>query len=209
MTTAKRESTSAYRNESPILEQLVRVLGDLEGDVIEVAAGTGQPAAAFSAALPALTWWPTDIDANNLASIEEWRGEQGNGNLQAPLPLDVTSAGWMGGEPMPPLPEKAEAVVCINMIHIAPWIVTEGLFSGARRRLESGGILYLYGPYRRGGKHTAESNARFDVSLRAQDIRWGVRDLEAVQALGSAHGFTLDEPVEMPANNLSLIFRFG
>lgn len=207
MDTAKRESASAYRNESPIADQLVRLLADVQGDVIEVASGTGQHAVAFSTALPHLTWWPTDIDPHNLASIQTWRAEAGAGNLQAAEPLDVTSDAWTTGAPLPPLPDQAQAVVCINMVHISPWITTEGLFAGARRRLVPGGLLFLYGPYRREGRHTSEGNSRFDVSLRASDIRWGIRDLEAVQALAKAHGFAPAEVVEMPANNLSLIFR--
>ena len=207
MNTAKRESASAHRNESYISEQLVRRLADVQGSVIEVASGTGQHATAFSVALPNLTWWPTDIAPENLASIEAWRGENGPANLQAAQPLDVTSNAWTTGAPIPPLPEEAQAIVCINMVHIAPWIVTEGLFSGARQRMVSGGLLFLYGPYKRNGRHTSDSNARFDLSLRAQDIRWGVRDLEAIEALGQVHGLALAEVVEMPANNLSLIFR--
>lgn len=207
MDTAKRESASAYRNESYISDQLVRQLADVRGSVIEVASGTGQHAAAFSNTLPNLAWWPTDVDPQNLASIEAWRGEKGPGNLQAAQPLDVTSSAWTTGAPIPPLPEEAEAVVCINMVHIAPWTVTEGLFSGARQRLVPGGLLFLYGPYKRKGRHTSDSNARFDLSLRAQDIRWGVRDLEAIEALGQGHGLALADVIEMPANNLSLIFR--
>ncbi|MCP5085090.1 MAG: DUF938 domain-containing protein [Alphaproteobacteria bacterium] len=205
--TAKRESASAYRNESPIADQLVRLLGDTQGDVLEVASGTGQHAVAFSTALPKLTWWPTDIAPANLASIDTWRSEAGQGTLQAAQPLDVSSPAWTTGAPMPPLPDTAQAIVCINMVHISPWIVTEGLFAGARHRLGSGGVLFLYGPYRRQGRHTSQGNSRFDISLRVEDSRWGTRDLEAVQALGQMHQFTLAEVVDMPANNLSLIFR--
>ncbi|NNF76722.1 MAG: DUF938 domain-containing protein [Rhizobiales bacterium] len=207
MDTAKRESASAYRNESPIADQLVRLLGDAQGDVVEVASGTGQHAVAFSTALPNLTWWPTDIDPANLASVDAWRNEAGPATLQAAQPLDVSSDAWTTGAPIPPLPDTAQAIVCINMVHISPWLVTEGLFAGARRRLVPGGLLFLYGPYRRQGRHTSEGNSRFDISLRAQDSRWGIRDLEAVQALGQVHQFTLAEVVDMPANNLSLIFR--
>ncbi len=203
MDNAKRESASAYRNESPIADQLVRLLGD----ELEVASGTGQHAVAFSNALPNMTWWPTDIDPANLASIETWRTEAGVQTLQAAQPLDVGSAAWTAGAPLPPLPDTAQAIVCINMVHISPWIVTEGLFAGARHRLVPGGLLFLYGPYRRQGRHTSEGNSRFDISLRAQDNRWGIRDLEAIQALSQVHKLTLTEVVEMPANNLSLVFR--
>ena len=207
MLSSKRESASAYRNEGPIADQLVRLLGNAQGDVLEVASGTGQHAVAFSRALPHLTWWPTDLDPENLASIETWRTEAGPPSLQAAQLLDVSSVAWTTGASLPPLPDAAQAIVCINMVHISPWIVTEGLFSGARRRLAPGGLLYVYGPYRRRGKHTSEGNSRFDISLRAQDSRWGIRDLEAVQALSQVHQLTLEEVVDMPANNLSLIFR--
>lgn len=207
MTTAKRESASAYRNEEPIRAQLTRLLAGAQGHLLEVAAGTGQHAAAFSAALPQLVWWPTDLTADNLASIEAWRSDAQSTNLQPAQILDVTSEGWMTGTALPPLPESIHAILCCNMVHISPWAATEGLFAGAAQRLAENGLVFLYGPYRRNGQHTSDGNMHFDASLRAQDASWGIRDLEDMDALGRSHGLMLDEVIEMPANNLSLIFR--
>ena len=127
-------------------------------------------------------------------------------NLRPPLALDVTAAGW---EASAGVPRPLSAILCINMIHIAPWAAALGLLRGAGAALDAGGLLYLYGPYRRGGEHTAASNAAFDRSLRAQDPAWGVRDLEAVAAEAERAGFALEEVVEMPANNISVILRRG
>ncbi len=207
MDTAKRESPSSYRNEAPIREQLLRFIGSGEGDLLEVAAGTGQHSAAFSSTFTQLNWWPTDLDPENLASIEAWRAEDGGPNLQAAQTLDVTSEGWTSGGPIPPLPGTFRYIMCCNMVHISPWAATQGLFAGAERKLLKDGVLFIYGPYRRNGQHTSEGNASFDVSLRSRDPSWGIRDLEDMDALGQAHGFHLHEVVQMPANNLSLIFR--
>jgi len=186
------------RNREAILQVLQRVL-PASGTVLEIASGTGQHAAHFAAALPALTWQPSDPDAASRASIAAWRADSGLANLAEPLALDVRRTPWELTE--------AQAVVCINMIHIAPWSAAEALFAGAATLLPLGGVLYLYGPYKRGGAHTAPSNAAFDAQLRLSNPEWGVRELEAVTTLAEATGFTLAEIVEMPANNLSVVFR--
>jgi SAM-dependent methyltransferase len=186
------------RNREPILGVLRRVLPP-QGLVLEVASGSGEHAAYFAQHLPTLEWQPSDPDAEALASIAAHRAAAGVPNLLAPLRLDVTSAPW-------PV-ERADAIVCNNMIHISPWGASEGLIAGAGRVLSQEGVLYLYGPYRIDGRHTAPSNQAFDVSLRAQDPLWGVRDLADVSALAVRHGLVLDETVAMPANNLSVIFR--
>ena len=194
---SRRECAPATeRNRDPILAVLRRVL-PARGTVLEIAAGTGQHAAYFGAALPGLTWQPTDADATALASIEGWCADVPN--VAAPLRLDVTADAW-------PL-ERADAIVCANMIHIAPWAACAGLMRGAGRVLARGGALYLYGPYRVGGMHTAPSNEAFDANLRARDPCWGVRDLEAVVREAARHGLDFAERVEMPANNQSVIFR--
>ena len=185
---------SAGRNRGAILEVLTRVL-PTRGLVLEVASGTGEHAAWFARHLTHLDWQPSDPNPDLHASIEAYRA--GLENLRPPLDLDVTRHRW-------PI-ERADAIVCINMIHIAPWAATEGLLAGAGRCLAAGGVVYLYGPYRRGGGHTAPSNAAFDASLRASDPRWGVRDLEAVIELASEHGLDQVEIAEMPANNLSVV----
>ena len=169
------------------------------GTVLEIASGTGQHVVHFAEALPHLTFQPSDPEPASRASVAAWIAETGAANVRPPRDLDVRSPDWGVA--------AADAVVCVNMIHIAPWSCTEGLIAGAARLLPANGPLVLYGPFKRDGAHTAPSNAAFDASLRAQDPDWGIRDLEAVEALGEAHGFALDEVVEMPANNLTVVLR--
>ena len=186
------------RNREPVLEVLRRVLPP-RGLVLELASGSGEHAVYFASNLPALNWQPSDPDAAALASIAAHRASAGAPNLLPPLRLDATSAPW-------PV-ERAEAVVCINMIHITPWAASEGLMAGAARTLPAGGVLYLYGPYRIDGRHTAPTNQDFDTRLLAQNPQWGIRDLADVTALAARHGLSLMETVAMPANNLSVIYR--
>jgi len=193
----KQQAPAAERNREPIREVLERVL-PASGTVLEIASGSGQHAIAFARAFPAVTWQPTDPSPDALASIAAWRAEAGLTNLCAPCELDVTRP-W-------PI-EHADAIVCINMIHIAPWEAALGLFSGAATVLASGAPLYLYGPYRFGDQFTAPSNADFDRSLRTRDPRWGVRDVRDLEAAAREVGFELREVVAMPANNHSLVFR--
>jgi SAM-dependent methyltransferase len=169
------------------------------GLVLEIASGSGEHALHFAAHFPGLRFQPTDPDAAALASIAAWREEAQLANLLPPLMLDVMADTW-------PV-QRADAVVCINMIHIAPWEATAALMRGAARILSPNGMLFLYGPFKQDGEHTAPSNAEFDASLRAQDARWGVRDLEAVACAASAAGFAAPVIESMPANNLSVIFR--
>jgi SAM-dependent methyltransferase len=185
------------RNRDPILAVLREVL-PAAGTVLEVASGTGEHAAHFAAALPHLVWQPSDPDEHARRSIAAHAARVELPNLLPPLELDAAAAVW-------PV-TRADAVVSINMIHIAPWRAAEGLIAGAARLLPPGGPLYLYGPYRQHGRHTAPSNAAFDDSLRARDPDWGVRDLEEVVELAGRHGLSLQRTVAMPANNLSVIF---
>jgi SAM-dependent methyltransferase len=188
------------RNRDPILTVLRRVLPPA-GTILEIASGTGEHAVHFATGLPGVTWQPTDRDPDALRSIAAHRAAAGLPNLLPPLELDVTAPAW-------PV-ERADAVVSINMIHIAPWAAAERLVAGAARLLAPGGVLFLYGPFMEDGRHTAPSNAAFDESLRARDPEWGVRDLRDVEALAGRHGFTLAKRVAMPANNLSAVFRAG
>jgi hypothetical protein len=197
-TTIRSRAPAAERNRDAILSVLARVLPQ-SGVVLEIASGTGQHAVHCAAALPNIVWQPSDPDAASRDSIAAWRAHAGLANLNAPLDIDVTRDDWGIG--------KVAAIVCINMIHIAPWEATESLIRGAGARLDAGAVLYLYGPYRRNGAHTAPSNEAFDQQLRARDPRWGVRDMEAVDALAEKAGFTLREIVAMPANNFSLVFE--
>ena len=194
----RRQAPAATRNRQPILDVL-RPRLPAAGLVLEVASGSGEHIVHFAEALPGLVFQPSDPCADARASIDDWVQTQGLGNVRAALALDVTGDIW-------PI-ERADAVLCCNMIHIAPWEAAVGLISGAARILAEGGTLYLYGPYRRDGRHTAPSNEAFDRDLRQRNPAWGVRDLEAVAALAAAQGFGPPEIIDMPANNLSLLFK--
>ncbi|HEV3428329.1 MAG TPA: DUF938 domain-containing protein [Paraburkholderia sp.] len=193
---------AAARNAAPILDVLRTAL-PVRGTVLEIASGTGQHAVHFAAALPGIDWQPSDADPRARASIAAWRDHAGLANLRAPLDLDVRREPW----PVDAAIGSLAAIVCINMIHISPWEATIALMKGAGARVAPGGALVLYGPYRRNGAHTAPSNEAFDADLRARDPAWGVRDLEAVEALARAEGFVLEAVVPMPANNFTVVFR--
>ncbi len=189
---------AAARNRDVILDVL-RPLLPASGLVLEIASGTGEHVAHFAHATPHLTWQPSDPMPQARASIAAWAAEAGLATIRPPLALDASSPDW-------PL-AQADAILCINMIHISPWEATQGLMRGAGALLPPGGRLFLYGPYRRAGVPTAPSNEAFDADLRRRDPRWGLRDLEAVAACAAAHGIALEQMVEMPANNLLVIFR--
>jgi hypothetical protein len=195
---ARQRWPATARNRDPIFEVLQRVL-PASGLVLEIAAGSWEHAAHFAPRLPALEWQPTDLDPANLESVTAWWEHAGAPNLRRPLQLDVTADTW-------PL-EQAAAIFNANMIHIAPWEVTRGLLSGAGRLLPAGAPLVMYGPYKRGGAHTAASNERFDRSLRERDPSWGVRDLDEVARVASDARLELEEVVSMPANNLIVLYR--
>lgn len=190
----KKHAPAALRNRGAIAEALRAIL-PLSGPVLEIASGSGEHAAYFAEEFPTIDWQPTDPDASALASIAAWSA--GLANVRAPLMLDAAADAWPVA--------VADAVLCINMVHIAPWEATLGLMAGAAKLLASGAPLVLYGPYRRAGVPTADSNEAFDQSLRARDPRWGLRDVDAVTA--AATGFALDRLIEMPANNLMLVYR--
>lgn len=191
-------SASTDRNREPILEILRRVLPP-EGVVLEIASGTGEHVAFFARALPGLRWQPSDPARVHRESVRAWSAASGSTNIAPPVALDVEDSPW-------PV-TGVDAILNINMIHISPWSAAEALFRGAGLLLPPNGVLFLYGPYKRGGQHTAESNQRFDERLRAEDPRWGVRNLEDVVASAGQAGFVSPEVVEMPANNLSLVFH--
>jgi SAM-dependent methyltransferase len=195
-----QSAPAAERNREPILAVLQRVLPPT-GLALEIASGTGQHVVHFAKALPKWTWQPSELDPQMRQSIAAWVSETGVANVLPPLDLDVSRADW-------PV-ERADAVLCINMIHISPWRATEHLLAGCERLLGPGGILFLYGPYRRSGRHTAPSNEAFDESLRQRNPQWGLRDLETVEETANQHGLALSEVVEMPANNLSVVFVRG
>jgi SAM-dependent methyltransferase len=198
---ASRETApSAERNKQPILEVLSRVLPPT-GLVLEIGSGTGQHVAHFARKLPGLTFQPSELDEQRHASIGAWTRHENLANVKAPLAFDVTHRPW-------PV-SAADAVVCINMIHISPWDATVALMRGAGEILKPGGVLVTYGPYRREGRHTAASNEVFDASLKARDPRWGVRDMESLAAIAKDSKLILEETVAMRANNFALVFRKG
>ena len=193
---ARRQSPSTARNREPILEVLRKIMPPA-GLVLEIASGTGEHAVHFATHLPELEWQPSDADPDARASIAAWRAESALSNLRPPLALDVAMDPWPVA--------RADAVICINMIHISPWSAAEALVRGAAPILPAGGVLFLYGPYRREGRHTAPSNEAFDHDLRQRNSKWGVRDLEAVVKLAAGSGLDLSRIIEMPANNLSIV----
>lgn len=193
----RRFAPAVARNRDPLLAA-IRPLLPATGLVLEIASGSGEHAIHFAAAMPALTFQPSDPQPEARASIDAWVATAGLANIRPALAIDAAAPGWPVA--------AADAVLCINMIHISPWAATEGLVRGAAEILPAGAPLILYGPYRRNGAHTAPSNAAFDDDLRARDPAWGVRDLEAVAALAAEHGFGPASILEMPANNLTVVF---
>lgn len=196
---ARRSAPAAMRNREPI-HDILRVRLPGRGLVLEIASGTGEHVAFFAErSAPDLVFQPSDPDAAARASIDAWVGGLQLANVRPAIALDASAASW-------PI-DKADAVLCINMIHISPWEATIGLVAGAARILPPNGLLYLYGPFRRGGQHTAPSNAAFDDDLRRRNPAWGVRNLETVADAAAACGFRPPEVFAMPANNLSVLFR--
>ncbi|HWI86719.1 MAG TPA: DUF938 domain-containing protein [Sphingomonas sp.] len=193
----RRSSPAALRNREPILDVLRTVL-PRDGLALELASGSGEHVIHFAAALPNLTWQPSDPSADALASIGAWVAAENPKNVLPPLDLDATAETW-------PI-ERADAVIAINMVHISPWAATLGLLRHARTLLPTGGPLFLYGPYQRRNEALAPSNAAFDADLRARNPAWGLRYLEDVTRAAEAVGLKLDRVVAMPANNLSVIF---
>jgi hypothetical protein len=200
------DAPAFHRNHQAIRAVLQRVLVGKSGDVIEVGSGTGQHVVDFARHLPEITWWPSDLNDRHLTSIVAWRAHTQLSNIRLPLRIDLSDPDWCPEMQDGRGPSEVLAVFCANVVHIAPWRVAEGLFAGAGRYLRADGLLFLYGPFKRGGKHTALSNAVFDSSLREGNPEWGVRDIEAVEALAAAAGLALVEVVEMPTNNLTLVF---
>jgi hypothetical protein len=192
----RRHAPATARNREPIAAVLDEAL-PAHGLVLEVASGSGEHAAFFAERFPDLTWQPSDPDADALASIADWCA--GLANVLPPVALDAAEAAWPIG--------AADAILCVNMVHISPWEVTLGLMEGAGRPLAAGAPLVLYGPYRQREMPTAESNEAFDVSLKSRNPAWGLRHVEDVSAAATACGLLLERIVAMPANNLSLVFR--
>lgn len=194
-------SPAAARNLKPITEQLRGLLPD-EGTVLELASGPGEHATAFAREFSALNWQPTDVDPAALESIKTWRLEAQLANLQAPVNVDLTLDDWPG------LIEcDVAAIVAINVCHISPWQVSQNIIRGASTKLKAGGLLAIYGPFKRGGEHTASSNANFDASLRARDVAWGIRDVADLENVAKGCSMCFRAWHDMPSNNAILEFR--
>lgn len=197
MNDPRLHSPAVARNRQPILEVLQQVL-PADARVLEVASGSGEHAVHLAGAMPGWRWQPSDPSPRALASIAAWRERAGLENLREPRRLDVTDD-WPA--------DPVDAVVAINLLHVSPWAIAEALMAGAGRVLVPGGVLVLYGPFLQAGHHTSPSNAAFDADLRARDPHSGIRDLAAVTAEAAPHGLRLETVVEMPANNLSVVYR--
>ncbi len=200
------DAAAFHRNHEPIWAVLQKFLAGKSGDVVEVGSGTGQHVVHFAKHTPGIIWWPSDLNENHLKSIEAWRAYSALPNIRAPLRIDLTDPAWCSAMHDGSGPAELLAVFCANVIHIAPWRVAEGLFAGAGRYLRADGRLFLYGPFKHDGKHTAMSNAVFDTSLREQDAEWGVRDIADLEKLAAGVGLALIEKLPMPANNMILVF---
>lgn len=200
MTDARRHAPATERNREPIADILPTVLPE-QGTVLEIASGTGEHVIHFARAFPALSWQPSDPDPAAIASIRAWAETARLPNLRPPLTIDAASDGW-------PI-ERADAILCINMVHISPWEATVGLMTNAAKLLPPGGPLILYGPYLQQGVETAPSNLAFDESLKQRDSRWGLRQLEDVVTLAESVGLRLEAVHAMPANNLIVVLRMG
>ena len=194
-----------HRNHNAIWSAIGGFLSRQSGDVLELGSGTGQHSTAFARRSPHLTWWPSDIYHSHLASIEAWRRHTGLANLRAPQRIDLADPHWTwtadaraGG--------TLTAMLCINVLHISPWYVSQNLIAGAGRTLRDGGRLFVYGPFMRDGAHSAPSNAAFDATLRAENPDWGVRDLRDLNERAEMAGLTPADITAMPANNLVLAF---
>jgi SAM-dependent methyltransferase len=203
------DATAFHRNHQPIWAVLQKFLSGKSGDVLEAGSGTGQHVVHFARHTPDITWWPSDLNEGHLKSIAAWCAQAGLSNIRPPLRIDLADSVWFPAMQQGSPPKALLAVFCANVIHIAPWRVAEGLFAGAARYLRPDGRLFLYGPFKRDGKHTALSNAVFDTSLRGRDAEWGVRDIDDLRQLAGGVGLTLIESMEMPANNMILVFERG
>ena len=201
------DAAAFHRNHVAIWAVLEKFLRGKTGDVVEVGSGTGQHVTEFARHTPDITWWPSDLNANHLKSIAAWTAYAGLANVRSPLRIDLSNAAWCTEMQDGRVPDKLLAIFCANVIHIAPWRVAEGLIAGAARYLRPDGRLFLYGPFKRDGKHTALSNAVFDTSLRDNNPEWGVRDIGDLEALAQRDGLQLAEIVEMPSNNLIVVFE--
>ncbi len=199
------DAPAFHRNHEAIWSAIAEFLTRQAGDILEIGSGTGQHAVTFARRTPRLTWWPSDIFPSHVGSIEAWRQHEGLANIRAPQRIDLTDPAWTW-QAEEKSGQLLAAMLCINVLHISPWRVSQNLFTGAGRLLRADGRLFVYGPFMRNGEHTAASNAAFDATLRAENPEWGVRDIHDLSALAEKAGLSLAEIAPMPANNLVLAF---
>src|ERR1700759_4228693 len=200
------DAAAFHRNHAPIWAVLQPFLAGRTSDVLETGSGTGQHVVHFARHSPGLIWWPSDLNEAHLKSIAAWRAHANLPNISPPKRIDLSDPAWDAAMAAAGGPQKLLALFCANVIHIAPWRVAEGLFAGAGRGLHDDGRLFLYGPFKRDGHHTAASNAGFDTSLRQNNPEWGVRDIADLERLAADNGLRIAETFEMPANNMILMF---
>ena len=199
------DAPSFHRNHEPIWSVLGPFLADQSGDVLEVGSGTGQHVVEFARRTPTIRWQPSDLAAEHLRSIDAWRTTSGLANVRAPVAIDLSGPDW----PSPVevvAPGSLVAILCINVLHISPWHVSEHLLAGAPRLMRPDGRMFVYGAFKRGGEHTSPSNADFDESLRSGNPEWGLRDMDDLGALAERAGLRLAEAVPMPADNFVMVF---
>ena len=194
-----------HRNHTAIWSVLSRLLMGRSGDVLEIGSGTGQHVVHFARQSPTITWWPSDPLDTHVRSIDAWRRHEKCVNVQTPVRIDASASDWKLAEHG--LPSAFTAMFCANVIHIAPWHVAEGIFAGAARHLRVDGRLFLYGPFRRDGRHNSPSNETFDADLRRDNPEWGVRDTADLTKLAGTNELRLAELIEMPSNNATLVFE--
>lgn len=199
------DAPAFHRNVTPIAGALTARLSDGGGALFEVGSGSGQHAAVLAQALPALTYWPSDPEPSHRASIDAWARRLAIANIRPAMDFDATATDW--AEAAGGATATLRAVLCVNVIHIAPWAVAEGLLTGASKRLAKGGFLAVYGPFRFHGAHISDSNDAFDRSLRLQNPDWGVRDVQQLDALADASGLLRAETIALPSNNHMIVFR--
>lgn len=200
----RRQAAATERNRDAILDVLHKHLVD-KGTILELGSGSGEHAVYMAPRFPSYDWQPSDFDPDNLASIEAWRESETVDNLLPAMHLDILDHRWPIEMLAPAKP--ISAILAINIIHIAPWDVTQALINGAGRVLASGDTLYFYGPYKMDDEHTAASNVQFDAWLKDRDQSWGVRSMEDVSDIAYSFGFSKPEITPMPANNFSLVFK--
>ena len=201
------DAPAFHRNHGPIWDVLAHWLDDKPGNVLEVGSGTGQHVVEFARRSPHLLWWPSDLDPQNLRSIDAWRHHAQVQNVEPARRIDLAAPDWGLSEDDSATLSDLTAIFCANVLHISPWATTQGLMQGAAQRLHPGGRLFIYGPFKQDGQHTAPSNEAFDASLRARNPQWGVRDINDIRDEAHRHKLVLADIEAMPANNMILIFE--